>query len=288
MKKRKVVVEIYRLSADKKQRDVLLTLENLSVRFKITKYRGTVFSQGTISVCGLSQEHINQLTTFQGAYLAAQNDKYIRLTAGYVEETDDESAVIFDGLIFKAIPTMPPDIWLNMEVFSNLDLVSEEKEISIENTTSKNLVKKIASEFSVPVVLDYSTSNKRIDKFYFKGNLPSLERKLYEMFKNDKIFYYEQGKIIVDDWSKTKRPSVPYLINVENGMVFMPKPTTYGCDVSIFLNPFFQMSQIAQIESTQIPSLNGDYTVYMLTHEGTSRDVPFYTHLSCMRIPSNV
>ena len=136
---------------------------------------------------------------------------------------------------------MPPDVWLNMEVFSNLDLVSEEKEMSIENTTSKSLIKKIAAEFSVPVVLDYSTSNKIIDKFYFKGNLPSLERKLYEMFKNDKVFYYEEGKIIVDDWSKTNRPSVPYLINVENGMVFMPKPTTYGCDVSIFLNPFFQM-----------------------------------------------
>ena len=132
MKKRKVVVEIYRLSADKKQRDVLLTLENLAVRFKITQYRGTVFSQGTISVCGLSKEHINQLTTFQGAYLATQNDKYIRLTAGYVDGKDDESAVIFDGLIFKAIPTMPPDVWLNMEVFSNLDLVSEEKEISVE------------------------------------------------------------------------------------------------------------------------------------------------------------
>ena len=204
MKKRKVVVEIYRLSADKKKRDVLLTLENLSVRFKITQYRGTVFSQGTISVCGLSQEHINQLTTFQGAYLATQNDKYIRLTAGYVDGKEDNSAVIFDGLIFKAIPTMPPDIWLNMEVFSNLNLVSEEKEISVENTTAKDLVKKIASVFDVSAVLDYSTSNATIDKFYFKGNLPALERKLYEMFKNDKIFYYEQGKIIVDDWAKIR------------------------------------------------------------------------------------
>lgn len=298
LKKRKVSVEIY--EKDNSGNETTITiLEGLSVNFSINKYRGNAFSNGKISIAGLKKEHIELITFFFGAYQAITNNKFIRLKAGYVEEKtyssgglvttseSDYSEVIFDGIIFTAIPSMPPDNWVEMEVMSNVELLAYSNNVNIQTPTSfSDLMQQVFPLFGINNIVNYSTSNNIVNKFVLNGSLSALQDKLYNMYHNDKVFFYESNKVIIDDWNNPKRPSVTYRINSQNGMVFIPKPTTFGCDVTIFLDPTFDMTSFVEISSEVIPSLNDyEYSVYSLTHHGSSRENPFYTTLRCARLP---
>ena len=87
--------------------------EMFDMKFDGLKF-GDFYSTFTCSILGLSREHINALTVWDKGQ-ALQRKRYIEVYAGYSSNGDDMSTPIFAGYVMNAIPSSPPEMWMNFE-----------------------------------------------------------------------------------------------------------------------------------------------------------------------------
>ena len=90
------------------------TIEGLDVRFNIKFFSDSAEGTANISILGLSFSRILQLASWAGEATAYSKCWFIRVYAGYGSSRNDVD-MIFEGQIINAMPTSPPDVWLNIE-----------------------------------------------------------------------------------------------------------------------------------------------------------------------------
>ena len=93
-------------------------IRGLDVKFDIQHYAASAEGTAKISILGLSYQRISQLASWAGTATAYSKCWIIRVYAGY-GTTDDDADMIFEGEILDAMPTSPPDVWLNIEARSH-------------------------------------------------------------------------------------------------------------------------------------------------------------------------
>lgn len=253
-------------------------LEGISVRFKITKYRNAVMNKAQISIANLERADIEYLTTFTSWALAIAKRKRIRIFAGYKSQS---VGLLFDGDITYATPTMPPDIWLNCEALSGFYDNQNVMSLSMEGQiTLKEICQKVADELGLR--LSYQTTiNKKVDGFVYCGGARNVLYKLNTLA--DITVYEDMGTLVVADLYKLVEGSRVKVINMDTGLIGIPRPDPLGVKLTVLLDPTVKLGDTIKLESTRIPSASGYYYIYTLTHEGTSRENAFYTHLECRR-----
>lgn len=88
----------------------------MDIRFNVSYARGQVAREGTISILGLEYKKIHEIVKLaaltRGEAMAKQ--VRIKLAAGYFSSAG--VVQIFDGLVWNATITAPPQMWLNMQV----------------------------------------------------------------------------------------------------------------------------------------------------------------------------
>ena len=269
---RVVYVEFITASGEMKR------LEGIDVKFSISKYMGVVMNEATIDIYNLAKEDIEYLTTFTSQFIAYDKRKRIRIFGGY---KDTSVGLLFDGDIVEAIPTSPPDIILRCKAmtghYGNSTIIS--KSIT-QPITVKDLLKQ-ASGWIGRDINDYTTSNKKIDGFYYTG----AETQLIGQINNipDITCFEDDGALTVVD---SKNPNIQKgtrLINSSSGMIDIPQPDALGIKVKILLDPDIRLGQTIKIESSSIPACNGLYWIYEFSHRGHLRGTEFYTEISARR-----
>ena len=253
-------------------------LEGIDVKFSIHKYMGVVMNEANIEIYNLAKEDIEFLTTFTSQFIAYDKRKRIRIFGGY---KDTGVGLLFDGDIVEAIPTTPPDICLRCKAmtghYGNSTIISK----SITNTLSVKDVLKQVEGWTGKKVNDFSTTNKKINGFYFTG----AETQLIGQINNipDITCFEDDGSLIVVD---SKNPNIDKEIkhiSQTSGMIEIPQPDALGIKVKILLDNTIKLGQTIEIESSSIPACNGQYWIYEFTHRGHFRGTEFYTEISARR-----
>ena len=90
------------------------TIRGLDIKFDISKPIFSLQQQATISILGLSMDKIQQYASWGGEATMFKRAVLIRVYAGY-GDSDEDAQLIFEGNIVNAMPTMPPDVWLNIQ-----------------------------------------------------------------------------------------------------------------------------------------------------------------------------
>lgn len=253
-------------------------LDGIDVRFSIHKYMGVVMNEATIDIYNLAKEDIEYLTTFTSQFIAYEKRKRIRIFAGY---KDTNVGLIFDGDITEAIPTTPPDIILRCKAmtghYGNSTIIS--KSIT-EPITVKDMLKQ-ASSWMGKEINDYSTTDKKINGFYFTGAATQLIGQINNI--PNITCYEEDGALCVVDSNNPNINKEIRQINQSSGMIEIPQPDALGITVKVLLDPNIRLGQTIQIESSLIPACNGQYWIYELTHRGQLRGSEFYTEIKARR-----
>lgn len=253
-------------------------LEGVSVRFRVEKFMNAVMNKAQISLANLAREDVEYLTTFTSWALAVEKRKRIRLFAGY---EGVNVGLIFDGDITKALPTLPPDEWLECEALSGFYDNQNVLSMSIEGETSfKAVCEKVAQELGLSLRF-YSKQNKMIDGFTYLGGARNVLYKLNELFQV--CAYEENNTLYVRDMYPSSTTVNAKLISEDSGLIGIPQPGPIGVDLTVLLDPSIELGAPVQLKSRRIPAANGVYYPYALIHEGESRGNPFYTHLRCRR-----
>jgi len=96
------------------------SFKGLDFKFKIDKPLACACLNADISIMGLSLDHIHEITSWTAEGLAYARRNRIRVYAGYADSsrTDNGEMLLFDGDIINAIPSSPPDMWVNIRARS--------------------------------------------------------------------------------------------------------------------------------------------------------------------------
>lgn len=269
--KRRVVLEI---QTDNK---TVKTFDGLNVNFNISKQASAVTPSGRIIVANLTMEDVVNITTIAGTYTNVKKRKKVRLYAGY----DDDIGMIFEGDITTAAPiTEPPDVWLQIEAtngfFDNNRVVS--KTIK-EKTSIKNVASQVASWLDVPLQW-FATASKTVNLFSGSGSAGQFIRKLNAL--GDILAFKDEDGLVVLDLKDPKR-GITNEVSKETGMIGIPKADNNGIRVDVLLNPHLKLGQTINLKSGLIPSINGKYWIYGLTHSGSLRDNEYVTTMQCRK-----
>lgn len=289
----------------------------LDVKFDCAKIGYMISNRARISICNLPRNQVYFLTTWSYWTLAQSEKKEVALYAGYGNDVSE----IFRGYIISAYPTEPPDVWLNMEIIQNFNLLNESVEISLIGPVSVgNILKEAAAamklglEISLPEECRW-VLDKKIKQFSGTYSGVSLQRELYRLGTDAQgnptfAVYIENGMMqirpsmqnLIKLRAAGRLTSYDFLCSEETGMVGIPRPSPVWVDVKMLLKNGVMRQQAMKLESSayDIPAgilersgrysaagrlspVNGIYSVFNVRHSGHLRGEEWYTSVRGMR-----
>lgn len=300
LENRTVSVTIQKLN-ENNEIEMKKVFDNINVKFNYSFYIGSaMYGVGNISICGLDRLTLDQLISFASQSTVLKEKKLIKVEAGY----GDKKALIIDGSIMSAIPTAPPDIWLNCEVINSYELQKQHITLTIdEGLTLQEYAELIAKTINVPLEMRIKDTNylsKKMSGQSFGGDVFKLVKTITrafnfksqdtEVYKYGRIASYLVNNTLVVDYANLRnndeRTKNPILISKDTGMVGLPEMSMAGelVNITTLLKPEIKTGDVLKLESEQLKSANGLYYVQGITYTGEFRGTSWYSTLTCWRI----
>ena len=284
---------------------------SLNVKFTYQRFLGNgMHSKGKISICGLTQQAIDLYTSFLSQDVEVTKRKTLKVIAGY-EDENKGIGTILSGSIITAVPTLPPDVWLNCEVINQYEAKLQMNNYSFKGTkTLKEVIDWVATEIGLNKVENRISNNTtymntEYKDFVFEGNKFDLVGRIGAMFY-DKLAkqniqdkyngistYIEDNSLIVDyqdlmvkDYDRWGTPKIASKDSEELKLVGLPQPMWAGQAVTIttLLNPSVKTGEVIELKNNLIKALNGYYYVFNITYNGEFRGTQWYSQFLCRRL----
>lgn len=249
---------------------VMKNLNGLAIRGRVCRRMGSVGSDARVAVANLSTEDLEYLTTYVSPYINPDIRKKINIYAGY-EETG--YGRIFAGDIYKALPDGMPDTWLNIEARSLYFEQRTPLSYGTGEVTTQTLAQSIATEMGMTLVWD-ATEVKTIDDFNFSGSTGDLIKEYNQL--SDVVLFEDNGQLKAVDRNPSSSGRTMKLITKDTGMIGLPEPDQFGVKVRCLLDPSIACGDWVRVESVKIPALNGEYQIYTIDYDFSSREQAFY------------
>jgi len=273
----------------KKEDGKFYKLEGLNFKFNITRRAGALHSFADISIAGLNRDSITEYISFIAPFREYQKHKYISVYAGY--EDKGGAVKIFEGDVTHAVPTQPPDVWLNIKARTGYYL---QQTIATKSITDKMKFKDVCLNAAnwcgcklIWLVKEQKTEDLVIDQFQCRSSLGEVvAHQLEELAQGLVVVNMNKatGCIEVVDHDQPILEQTMKIISNDSGMIGIPQPTVNGVEVDIMFDPTIRRFQVIRVESELIPTLNGTYSVMCYTHSGELRGNDFKTHIEARRI----
>ena len=248
----------------------LKRLDGLAFRAKVSRKRGQVLSEANISIANLSRSDVEYLTTYMSPYINPGIRKKINVYAGY--DTTGYGR-IFTGDIYKALPSDMPDTWLNIEAKSLYYQNRVPISYSAQNVTMQEAGQSVANQLGLDFEWQADTQ-KTIDVFNFRGSKAQLIDK-YNSF-GDVVAFEDNGVLKVQNKDAKRGKGQIKLISKDTGMIGIPEPDQFGVKVKSLLDPSLAWGDWIRVQSDRLKSVNGEYQIYTLDFDITSREQAFY------------
>lgn len=252
----------------------------LDFKFDITKY-GSMYSDFNVSILGLNSETINQLTVWKPQDAASER-RQVKVFAGY--EVDGKPNLLASGGVWSALPTPPPEMWLNMSCLHSLN-----KKVPVENPG--NFMGSVRELFNIVAKeMGYESKiwNVRGDvpagkqKFRIDGLKADLAQKFAQKF--NLIVYDDDGTLTaIDQKGERLPPKNPIDVNINTGLLAMGNVSVGGATVRVRLTNRFKLYSWVNLKSTLIPKASGLYYVIKTRYVGHMRGDEWYTELEMLR-----
>lgn len=272
--------------------------DTFDMKFDGLKY-GDFYSTFRCSILGLTREHINAMTVWDVGE-ALKKKRYIEVYAGYSSGGDDTTSCIFKGYVLNAIPTSPPEMWMNFECIRAWD-----KDLYIsgidkdEGKSAKEILKKIAELNGLKYDNGSSWKFDKMDgdekkySFIYNGfkrcQLPYLFAKQFNCRVID-----QNGTIVASD--RRGWLSIPNDTNLmrgdvskETGLLSIGNVTMWGARVIHRLDDKFKLMSWVNLNSRLIPKANAKpYFVNSVRHIGHLRGDKWQTEIELIRKGANI
>ena len=268
--------------------------EMFDMKFDGLKF-GDFYSTFTCSILGLTREHINALTVWDKGQ-ALQKKRYIEVYAGYSSNGDDMSKPIFAGYVMNAIPTSPPEMWMNFECIMAWD--KDQCVTGVEtmrNASPRQILQKIAEILEVDsnrTSFMSSTIKWDDEKHTFSFAGKKKVQLTYDFAHQFNCICIDQnGTIVAADrreWLKAPK-RIAREVSQDTGMLAVGNVDIAGAKVVHRLDNTFSLLSWVDVKSRLIPNMDArPYYVRAFRHTGHLRGDKWQTELELIRQGANV
>ena len=268
--------------------------EMFDMKFDGLKF-GDFYSTFTCSILGLTREHINALTVRDKGQ-ALQKKRYIEVYAGYSSNGDDMSKPIFAGYVMNAIPTSPPEMWMNFECIRAWD--KDQCVTGVEtmrNASPRQILQKIAEILEVDFNLtSFMSSTIKWDeeKYTFSFDGKKKVQLTYDFAHQFNCICIDQnGTLVAADrreWLKASK-RIAREVSQDTGMLSVGNVDTAGARIVHRLDNTFSLLSWVNVKSRLIPNMDArPYFVRAFRHTGHLRGDKWQTELELIRQGANV
>lgn len=258
------------------------SVDGLDYRFDI-KYTCDIACQFTVGILGLGRDTIQKLTVWNYAQAITRARK-IAVYAGY--EKDGLPRPIANGIITQAIPTSPPEMWLNFTcMIWGMDFDPKDP-MTMTDTTTAEILAKIAglngheSRWDAKEV----SGSKKVAKYYLNAAPSWMLSKFAEDF--GVYVYWDDSTLVAVDknaWATQKVQSVAEVIGPSSGLLAIGSVDLKGATIRRRLDVRSRLMTWVRLESVIIPSASENYFVIGKRHVGQFRGNDWYTELKMIR-----
>lgn len=259
----------------------------LDIRFSGEKV-GSVYSDFEVGVLGLTAETINELTVWDRAKAIVASRK-IEVFAGYADGGIEHP--LFSGVIIEAMPTNPPEMWMNFKC-KNLSGGVREGTLAgyVESVKLGDLFKRIAEDLGYGKSAQWLAKRSPDDEVAF--TLSSIPTDNAERFAQSfALSVFEDGGILYakDQRMQFDEPSAPVTqINQDTGMLALGNVTLAGATIRTRLSDRAMLGSWIYLTSKIVPKANGYYIVQRKKHVGHLRGEEWFTELQTIRKDARV
>lgn len=161
------------------------SFEGLNIKFDVEIRAAAIDANcAKIGVCGLCKDKIEYVTSFLDEITNIKAHKYVELSVGY--KTPNNLKLIFTGDVTKALPTQPPDMWLNIEAKNGYYRQTETiSKMTTKDMTFKEICKYASTWIGVPLqwcVKDPNIENHTVEKgFEYTGPIEKVTQVIEKM-----------------------------------------------------------------------------------------------------------
>ena len=257
----------------------------LDFKFEVKKY-GNIYSKFSVGILGLNSSNINAMTVYNPVD-AVNQGREIRVFAGY--EADGVPSMICKGTVMNAMPTPPPEMWMNFQCMPYL-----KNKIPIDDVEPmyNKPISEVAQKICDMMGFKYfwrSLNVKESTKinFNFTGCRDTALTKLADglnlvviLGDNNDVYFYDKKA-----WNVVPLPrliDIP-IINIESGLLMVGNVDSTGAKIRVRLNDTYSLFSWIKREAKLIPKASGYYFVLSKTHKGHLRGEEWYTELELIR-----
>jgi hypothetical protein len=253
----------------------LKTYEGLNVAASGEKFANALQNEATIQITNLDKATRDYLLTETSPYSPNRKRKLITLDAGR-ESTG--AWRVFAGDVVSATISQPPDIDLTLKARTGNYYRGEIVSKSHPTTNLSVIAGGVAKDLGLRLV--FEAKDKKIGNYQFTG---AAEKQVSQLGSAGGVdaFIDDQNLVV----KNRAEPLQHYtsVLSEESGMIGIPEVTDKGVKVAMLLVPGVQLGGRLTLASKMNPALNGNYTIYKLSFEITSRDTAFYWIAECWR-----
>lgn len=249
--------------------------DGLDVKFTIRK-NCSFIADANISILNPGREVIKRFLTTHIQLQKSVDYRKIYLSVGWKDENDGNPVLIFSGQVMSSIPTIPPNVWLNMQCVSRFYADNNESHFNLGSIDGnkfgiKDIVMSCVESFNkhnppnyqYSIVLDSSFKDEKPQKaFTAKGTPRQILMKIAAQCKNIVFLYKSDTSILLLD--KTTYTPKKHTINYNSGIIGMPKVNWPNVYVEIMMHPEIDVYEDVNL---QIPQLDGDGTGMVVSGE---------------------
>jgi len=292
-----------------------LVYKDLDFKFDIAKPFGAVCMDAKISIAGMPWKDILAVSTWTGEATAFAKNIRVQVCAGYGQKGYED--IIFDGTVIYAMPTTPPNIWLNICARSGYYRNNRKLQIFNGNAT------KMTRDWFTTVAKYITNAQKPCD--FTNLTVPDQMRSLPDFqpgstfedvkdaiwkeadalgivvweridAKGESYFVFEDKSIKPNRLTEAEKNNIRanFLISEDTGMIGVPKTNFSEIEVTKFLDTSFNRGGYLYLESKYAPNINsaddkpngqqnGIYRINHIRHHGHLRGDEWYSTFKAWR-----
>jgi len=234
-----------------------------------TKYANALQNEAEVKIANLDRATMDYILTETSPFNLNKTHKRVTIEAGRVSYGTSQ---IFIGNIVSSAPSQPPDIVLTLKCLTGN---FEKGKIVSSSQPGKAKLSSISQQVAkdLGVTLNFQAQDKQISNYTYSGAALKQVDQLNSM--GQVTAYIDDGVLVVKPLN-LPLPNVVTIVNADTGLVGIPELTEQGIKVTFYLDGQTTLGGILRLTSKLYPAVNGDYVIYKLGFNITTRDTAFY------------
>jgi len=246
----------------------LQVYEGLAMYARGSKYANANQNDCEITITNLSSVTRDQILSDVSPFNNNRTPKSFIVEAG--RESYGYSKV-FSGTIASATPSQPPDINLVLKALTKDDKKGEVIARSMPESKLSSVARNVAKDLGV--TLQFEATDKVISNYNFTGG---ALKQVDELGKAGNVdVYVDDDLMIVKDTNKPLTNQIR-ILNIDTGLIGIPEITEQGIKVKFMFDNQTKLGGMLRVQSKINPATSGDYIIYKLSFDLSSRDNSFY------------